>query len=502
MTLDRMSRRSLIASVPAATVVLHAGTGEGGTSGVATPDGSGTPAGSGEPTGGPGWPSYGASLDGARAVTGSGITAADADRLVPAWTAEVGGPVSATPVIVDGIAYVGSYDGTLYAFDLATGETVWARDTGAAVLEPNLMIDLGIVGSAAVADGVVYVGDATASVHAVDALTSESVWTTQLDTQPNACIWSSPVVWDGTVFVGIASVAKQEGFRGSVAALDAATGEVLWQTYMVPEGSDGAGVFSVPAIDTDRGLVIVGTQNAYTATPAPYGDAISIVALDSATGEVVWRYAAAANDDEIAPTEDVGLSASPNLFSAEIDGTTRDLVGEGQKSGVYHALDRETGELVWEARVSPAGFLGGMEGSSAVSGDTIVVPATDWPEFDGPALGLVMALDAATGETRWRAEQTAPAASPAAIADDVAFTAGLDGFIHAYALSDGTELWSYDLGASASGGVAVADGTVIVGAATPQFAPFIRPGNTVQAFRVGERGGTPAGATPGGTPGS
>ena len=125
----------------------------------------------------------------------------------------------------------------------------------------------------------------------------------------------------------------------------------------------------------------------------------------------------------------------------------------------------------------------------------VVVPATDWPEFEGPATGLVSGLDAATGETLWTAEQTAPAASPAAISDDVAFQAGFDGMIHAYGLADGVELWSYDMGASASGGLGIAEGVVMVGAATPQFAPFILPGTTIRAFGVGDGSSTPE-ATP------
>jgi polyvinyl alcohol dehydrogenase (cytochrome) len=268
---------------------------------------------------------------------------------------------------------------------------------------------------------------------------------------------------------------------------------------MVPEEADGAGVFAVPAIDLDRGLLYVGTQNAYSENEAPYGNPISIVALDAESGELAWAYNAPPNDGETAPTEDVGFSASPNLFSVEIDGETRDLVGEGQKSGDYWALDRDSGEVVWQTTISPPGFLGGMEGTSAVANGIIAVPATDWPEFEGPASGLVSGVDAATGEVLWTARQTAPAASPAGISDDVVFQAGFDGILHAYDLAEGIELWSYELGASVSGGVAVAEGVVVLGAATPVFAPFILPGTTVRAFGLTGEAGTPA-ASPVATP--
>ncbi|MGB3305361.1 MAG: PQQ-binding-like beta-propeller repeat protein [Thermomicrobiales bacterium] len=441
-----------------------------------------------------GWPLYGHDLLGDRTTTTSGISSATIDSLTALWQVDVGGPVSATPVISDGVAFIGSYDGTLYALDLVSGVTRWSYASGSPVQEPNLKIPLGITGSAAVGDNVVYVGDSAAVVHAIDRTTGEARWTKKIDDQPQASIWSSPVIAGNTVFVGVASVAKEVGFRGSVVALDAERGEIVWQRYMVPEGADGAGVFAVPAIDTTRGLLYVGTQNAYSPNPAPFGNPTSIVALDLERGDIAWVFNAPPGGTK-APTDDVAFSASPNLFSARIDGRQRDLIGEGQKSGDYWALDRDTGGVVWQAKVSPSGFLGGMEGSSAVADGIVAVPATNWPEFDGPAKGLVTGLDAATGKTVWTAEQTAPAASPVAIADDIVMHAGIDGVLHAYALRSGKELGLADLGASVSGGIAIADGVVVLAAATPAFAPFVKPGHTIYAFAVNGSSGTPE-ATP------
>jgi polyvinyl alcohol dehydrogenase (cytochrome) len=318
------------------------------------------------------------------------------------------------------------------------------------------------------------VGDAAATIHAVDAATGTAIWTAKIDEQPAASIWSSPIVWNDTLFVGVASVAKEVGFRGSVVALDVASGKIQWQTYMVPEGADGAGVFAVPAIDPDRSMLYVGTQNAYSPNPAPYGNPMSIVALDATTGDLDWAFNAPPGGGETAPVDDVGFSASPNLFTAEIDGQPRDLVGEGQKSGTYWALDRDTGEVVWQTEVSPAGPLGGMEGTSAVSTDQglIAVPATNWPDPSGPAAGLIAGLDPATGKIQWSNDYPAPAAAPAAISGDVVFQGGMDGFLHAYAMVDGAEIWQADLGASVAGGIAISDGFVVLGAAaTPSPSP-------------------------------
>jgi len=459
---------------------------------AATPVGLATPV----PDTQDGWPFYGHDPQGTKATVASDLSSETVGTLAPLWEVQVGGAVSATPVIAGGVVYIGSYDGSLDAIDLHTGEVRWSYETGAAVQEPNLQIPLGITGSAAMAADVVYIGDAAATVHAIDVESGEARWSTLVDDQPEASIWSSPVVMDHVVYVGVASIAKEVGFRGSVVALDAVSGDLLWQTFMVPEGADGAGVFSVPAVDEERGVLYVGTQNAYTENPAPYGNPVSIVALDMRSGDVVWVFHAPEDTGTTAPTDDVAFSASPNLFSLDIDGVQRDLLGQGQKSGQYWVLDRETGEVVWQATVSPAGFLGGMEGTSAVRDGVIAVPATDWPEFDGPATGMVTALDAASGDVLWSAAQDAPAASPVAIANDLVFHAGMDGILHAYILTTGEEVWRSDLEASVSGGVAIAGDVLVVGAATPQIAPFVQVGDAIRAFGLKGEGATPESAMP------
>lgn len=432
------------------------------------------------------WPFYGNTIEGVKFTTDSGIGSANVQLLDVAWTATVGGPISSTPVIGEGLVVIGSYDGILRAFEVGSGALVWSFDTGASsVIEPNLNIPIGVPGSAAIDNGVVYTGDATGHLHAINAGTGELIWSVEPDQQPAASIWSSPVVANGVVYVGIASVAKEDGFRGVVVAVDAASGSTIWEFYVTPEGTDGGGVFAVPAIDVNRGLLYVGTQNGYSADVSDPGNLMSVIALNLETGELAWSFSGLPDDGASTVADDIAFSASPNLFTVEIDGVAHDLVGNGQKSGVFWALDRDTGEAVWSTEISSAGPLGGMEGTSAAGDGVIVVPATEWASFDSPtASGVVRGLDAGSGEILWTQNQDAPNPAPVAIANDVAFQAGFDGVLRAYALYDGTLLWSYDLGASVSGGIAVAGDLVVLGAATPTFAPFIKGGDQVFAFRL------------------
>lgn len=430
------------------------------------------------------WVRYGNRLDGTRRAGPSPITVATAGRLRPAWRFTAGGPVTGTPIVVNGIVLIGSYDGSLYALDASTGSPRWSFATGATAFERDMKVPLGISGSATVADGAVYVGDADAVVHALDLGDGGHRWSASVEPAPNGSIWSSPVVAEDHVVVGVASVAKEAGFRGSVVALDRRNGRIRWQMHMTPEGVDGAGVFAVPAIDLVRRTVYAATQNAYTARPAPYGQVISMVALDLDSGALRWSMAAPPNDGQTSPVADVGFSASPGVVSVTVDGQSRDLVIEGQKSGVLWALDRDTGAVVWRTEISPPGPLGGMEGTAAISADGIVVPATRWLAWSEPATGLVAGVDPSDGRVRWKVDLLRPAAAAATIVNDLALLATLDGHLHGFSVRDGAHVLDLDLGRSANGGVAVSGDLVVVGAGTPVFAPFIVPGADVVAFRL------------------
>src|SRR5207237_701183 len=161
--------------------------------------------------------------------------------------------------------------------------------------------------------------------------------------------------------VGDASVAV----RGSVNALDAATGAPIWKTYTVPAGHDGGAVWSTPAIDPGLGRLFVGTGNAYHAPAADTTD--SILSLDLQTGAIVAHTQATANDvwnamgnTTAGPDHDFG--ASPNLFT---DPSGHAVVGEGQKAGVYWGFDRATLKPLWNTLVGPGTpSVGGVIGST------------------------------------------------------------------------------------------------------------------------------------------
>ncbi len=143
----------------------------------------------------PSWSQYGNAPDGTRQAGSSRITAATVGGLRPLWRFSAGGPVTGTPAIADGMVYIGSYDGTLYALDAQTGQSRWEYATRADAFERDMRVPLGISGSAAISGDNVIVGDANAVLHAVDPERGNVVWRTSVEAAPNGSIWSSPVVW-------------------------------------------------------------------------------------------------------------------------------------------------------------------------------------------------------------------------------------------------------------------------------------------------------------------
>jgi polyvinyl alcohol dehydrogenase (cytochrome) len=368
---------------------------------------------------------------------------------------------------------------------------------------------------------------------------------TKLDSHPAAIITSSPVVFQGVVYAGVSSREELVGavcctFRGSVVALDAATGSIIWQTRTVPDngglpgGYSGGAVWgSTPAINPTGNLLYVGTGNNYTVpagvctTPGQVGcaplaaadHADSILALDRTTGAVRWATSTVSGDawsltcgapGTLRCGPDFDFGSGPNLYTVA---SGRQLLGIGQKSGRYWALDPLTGSVVWQTVVGPGSALGGMEWGSATDGRRIYAAIGNLTgatytitsasgQRTTTSGGSWAALDAATGAMLWQV------ADPQG-AMDLGFVSTANGVVYAgstavtgtdmYALdaASGAVLWSFAAGGSVVSGAAVVNGTVYwgsgfaVGSACPgavlttqKCAPGLGENNKVYAFTV------------------
>ncbi|MFY1693376.1 PQQ-binding-like beta-propeller repeat protein [Plantactinospora sp. WMMB782] len=457
------------------------------------------------------------------------------DGLDVAWTLTTDGDVSATPAVVDGAVYFPDWGGTVWKVDAASGEVIWSRS----VAELAGVADTFSRTAPVVAGDTVYLGtQAGARLLALDTETGDLRWNTPMETHPDAILTSSPAIHDGTLYQGVSSLEFLNAgdpaydcctFRGSLAAVDAATGELRWQTHTLPDQGPGGDVFSgasvwgsTPTLDPEAGTVYVGTGQNYSVpasaqecqenggTPQeclpPWNAKDSIIALDMATGEIRWSTGPARFDAwNLAclpgfppnncpnPGPDHDTSDGTHLFTIPgPDGQPRKAVGAGQKSGEFWMLDALTGEIIWSASVGPGSVLGGIEWGTANDGEKIFFAETNYDREpyqlpDGQTIehSSFGALDAATGAIVWQVPEPhgGLAVGPATTANGVVYHGSLNGYMYALDADDGQLLWEHQGAGASNAGPAIVDGRLYwgngyqrLGAASTTFYAFGLPG--------------------------
>jgi len=392
------------------------------------------------------------------------------------------------PTLAGGAIYVGSHNGMVYALDENSGCMRWSYES-AAEIRTGIIVEPWTAGAAAEPHPRAYFGDVLGNVYAIDAVTGTAVWRVRADEHHSATITGSPALHQGRLYVPVSSLEVSLAAdplyecctgRGAVLALDAATGNTLWKTYTIEEtpvvqsqnrsetnmmGPSGAMVWNCPTIDAKRNQLYIGTGENMSSPATGTSDAIFAMNLD--TGKVNWVFQATANDawnvacdterPDSCPAEDgpdFDFGAGTMLLTASRVG---DLVVGGQKSGVVHALDPDTGKLVWQTRVGRGGIQGGVHFGMAADAERLYVPITDmadgrsYPHPDRPGLH---ALDPDTGTELWWSappdvcagrEFCDPGISQAiTAAAGMVLAGGMDGVMRIYEGSSGAVLWQVD----------------------------------------------------------
>lgn len=439
---------------------ITSGGGTGGASGAGAGGLGGMGGSAGAAGGGPtsasiGWPMFGRDLGNSRDnPEETALSPSSVPNLRMLWKYD-GAATTSTPAVVDGVIYLPSWDGAVQALRADDGSLVWRTPL------PNL-----IDSSPSVTETTVFVSDDAGSVHALNRADGMLRWSRRVEPHPEAHLWSSPVhVPDADlILVGVASgeedaAVTMRTFRGSVVALHAADGTPAWQLYTTDnDASSGAGiaVWASPAVDTVRKLVFIGTGNNYVAPTGPYAD--SLLAIRYETGELAWWTQFTAEDVFVVgpgatgPDSDIGSTA--NLFSAG----GKDLVGIGVKNGVYYALERDAGTMVWMQMITPGAVLGGVISASAYANDSVFVASNRFQ--DGQT--RTVALDATSGMVRWEHVSPMITYGGVAHANGVTYVGTTNGTIYALDAASGAELWSEQLPDAIAGSPVVADGMLLV----------------------------------------
>ncbi len=333
------------------------------------------------------WPTYG--HDAQHTFHGrTTLTPSTVKTLKVAWFFPTGDAVTATPTVVHGTVYVGSWDGYFYALDLETGAIRWKYKLSpqdAVSPYPGMnprtaSSDGGLVTSSAwyqPGDGkrpnlVIFGGGYT--LYALNASTGSLYWrqdyTGRPEQPPNpnedgTRIFSSPVVAGDNVLFAV-DVDGADGYRGYIASADLNTGKPVWefQTDVNAAGqimNNGCGsVWSSGTVLPRLGLVVYSTADCDFTNTQRLSEVV--LALHIATGRLSWVFRPKIPD--LACDWDFGATANAGVNSAG----TATFLGLGSKDGTYYSLNPATGRQRWATNVVFGGFAGGFIATAAFDG--------------------------------------------------------------------------------------------------------------------------------------
>jgi len=362
--------------------------------------------------------------------TGVGISPANVDDLELKWSLAIPGATEmrSQPVAADGMLFVGTANGDVFAIDQDSGCIQW-RFAAESSIRSSLNLDTTSDGKATL-----FFADDLGTVYAITANHGRLRWKKSLRWFPVSVISGSLAFHDDRLFVPMSTfetaLAGLDSYpccrsHGGVAALDATNGSEIWQYHTTRQasksgttsagtdiwGPSGAAVWTTPAIDVERGLLYIGT--AQNMSPPATHNSDSVIALDMESGNEKWVFQALAGDvwnvachlggancpEKAGPDFDFG-----GAIALTQDAGGKDMIIAGQKSGHVYALDpNNKGVVLWKQRLSMGTSNGGIHWGVATSRDAVWVTVADPPrQREGyvPRPG-VHALKLSDGELIW-----------------------------------------------------------------------------------------------------
>src|SRR6516162_1494826 len=427
------------------------------------------------------WPTY--LYNGARTGYDGGektITSSTARKLTRLWVHTRRRPISAQPIRVNGVVYYASWNGYEHAVNAASGAQRWAAFLGVTTDRRCAPTSVGVASTAAVgiikvhgiATRAVFVGGGDGNFYALNASTGRMIWKTRLGRPPGYFLWSSPLLYRGSIYEGVGSFGDCPLVRGGMVRMNAATGAVKSKFYTVPPGCTGADVWGSPTVDTATGDIYFATGNA---GPCSKRETLGVAVVQTDASLHLlgsWQVPAAK-----LPDDDSDFGSTPTLFSASINGVVHLLVGLQNKNGIYYAFNRyaiSRGPL-WQDRMASGGNCPecgtGDISPSAYDGHLLFI-GTEQTRVGGVlCAGSIRAVRPSTGKVVWAdCLQGGPVLGAVTAVPGVAFV-DAGSTVYAVGTNRGTPLWSYkDMNGGSGfwaagfwGAPTVSDGRVFVG---------------------------------------
>ncbi|HKP11927.1 MAG TPA: PQQ-binding-like beta-propeller repeat protein [Blastocatellia bacterium] len=438
------------------------------------------------------------------------ITPQNVARLRPAGMYQVGDTRAFhnNPLVYRGVMYVTTTRSTI-ALNAANGKLRWRYDRNPKSIElhaPNR--------GAAIKDGRVVRTTTDGYLYALDMETGRPLWEKKIvPVEKNEGTFNgAPVIFENLVVIGLGI--SEQGVKGWVGAFKLDSGEPVWRFNTIPDDGEpgaetwgkpdaklhgGGAVWAPMSLDSERGLLYIPVAN-----PAPdFLDSVrpganlytsSMVVLDVRTGKRQWHYQLVPHD-----THDWDATQASPLFTAKVNGKTRNLVAAGGKDGLLHVLDRDTREHLYETAVTTRqntdapltpegvhacpGVLGGMQWNGPAFNpqtNMLYVPSVDWcgtykkdkedearlvpgqlymggSYVEDPietAHGWLTAIDASTGKVAWQYRSSKPMlAAVTTTSTGLVFAGELTGDLLALDARTGKVLYRFNVGGPMNGGL-------------------------------------------------
>lgn len=328
------------------------------------------------------------------------ITQSSVASLKPKWVIPAGGSVSTQPTTANGTMYWGSWDGYEHATSVANGSEQWEVNIGQTTNSNCYPPTVGAASTATIAtkgrpsELTVFVGGGDSNFYALDAATGAILWKVALgDTSAGNFLWSSPAVFNGSVYVGMASFGDCPLVQGKLFQLNASDGTIQHVFNVVPDGCTGGGVWGSPAIDSS-GRVYFATGNPGSCSaPTPYAEAVVELNAIDLSYVASWQVPASQ------AIGDGDFGSTPTIFNS--------MLGVVNKNGIYYAFQRNriAAGPVWQTQVAvPPCLYCGYDSisSSAWDGSYLYVAGGSTTVNGVSCDGTLQALNPSNGAVIWQ----------------------------------------------------------------------------------------------------
>lgn len=306
------------------------------------------------------------------------------------WSYSTEDAVAASPIIDNGVLYVGDRSGNIYALDASSGEAVWQSKIGSK-----------IVRSGAVTSNAILFGNEDNQLRSVSKDTGNVLWTQDLG---RTALGITAI--NGTAYVG------RSGY-GKMYAVDVTTGDINWEYEA--RGGIQSNIAAAPAVTENK--VVFGSANSY------------IVALNRSDGSRIWTYDSGEDGTLSSSSGNSRIGGAPSIHN--------NTVYAANNLGSVMSISLSDGSENWKYNASAA-----VSTSPCIDGDNVYVGDND---------GIVYALDTTSGDAQWTFDSNESIGRSSVVSTKYnVFFGNLGGEMHSLTSSNGTPNWNYQLGGKIS----------------------------------------------------